>query len=241
MANNIRHICYIVAMKAEAAPFIREYGLELSEGVFAPLPAELYQGHAGNLQLSVVLNGRIHGMDLIGCEAASITTQAVIEKLHPDLIINSGTCGGFMSKGASIAKVYIGNEAMFHDRRVPGDDDWGTQSLGNYKVWEGSASLADKLGFETGKVTTGSSLDMQPCDLDIITQGGGELKDMEGAAIGFVCSLYDTPVMYVKSVTDMCDGNRTTIDEFRQNLQAASESLRDANRRIVSYFSENCS
>ena len=68
---------------------------------------------------------------------------------------------------------------MFHDRRVPGDDAWGTQALGNYPVWEGSEALAKKLGFEMGKVTTGSSLDMQPCDEKIIHENGGQLKDME--------------------------------------------------------------
>ena len=122
---------------------------------------------------------------------------------------------------------------MFHDRRVPGDDEWGTQALGNYPVWEGTADLAQRLGFKLGKVTTGSSLDMQPCDEEIIRQNHGELKDMEGAAIAFVCSLFKIPILFVKSVTDLCDSGAATYEEFSRNLALASERLRQANVRII--------
>ncbi len=229
----MKKICYIVAMEAEARPFIEAYHIRLVPEFFAPLPCQLYEAEVNGNMLYVVLNGREHGMDLVGCEAACVATQIALQRLHPDLVINSGTCGGFLSKGARIADVYIGSGAMFHDRRVPGEDKWGVQGLGNYPVWEGSTELASKLGMKMGKVTTGSSLDMQPVDRDIILEHGGELKDMEGAAIGFVCQLYDVPVLYVKSVTDLCDGGESTYEEFRRNLKAASEALRQANEQII--------
>ena len=222
-------IAYIVAKLAEASPFIEHYGMEEVENFFSPLPCRLYKKG----ELHVILNGMQHESDLVGCEAASVTTLATIERLHPDLIINSGTCGAFKSDGAEIGKVYLGNACMFHDRRVPGDDAWGTQSLGNYPVWSGTDALAQQLGLPQAKVTTGSSLDMQPCDLEIIKANGGQLKDMEGAAIAFVCSLTDTPVMFVKSVTDLCDSGVETFEEFTRNLAKASEALRLANIKII--------
>ncbi len=231
--NDIHTICYIVAMAAEASPFINEFGLRERKGYFAPLPCVLHEGEVHGKRLCLALPGRLHGADLVGCEAASVVTTLAISRLKPDLIVNSGTCGGFVSRGAEIGKVYIGDRAMFHDRRVPGDDAWQTQSLGNYPAWEGSKALAAELSLPMGKVTTGSSLDMQPCDLEIITAGGGELKDMEGAAIGFVASLYSVPVLYVKAVTDLCDGGKATYEEFSRNLAAASEQLRLANKRVI--------
>lgn len=237
-------------MQAEAQPFIEHFGVEEVEGFFAPLPCKLYKSplasplapQGGTLdskdELCVVLNGQQHGSDLVGCEAASVATMAAIQKLNPDIIINSGTCGGFKSEGASIAKVYIGNAVMFHDRRVPGDDAWGTQALGNYPVWEGSEKLANALGYDMGKVTTGSSLDMQPCDEKIIKENGGQLKDMEGAAVAFVCSLFKKPILFVKSVTDLCDSGAETFEEFSKNLAAASESLRQANVRVIEYLTK---
>ena len=226
-------VCYIVAMRAEAQPFIEHYGVKLLEGFFAPLPCLCYKANVNGSELYIVLNGEQHGSDLVGCEAASVATLAAIQKIKPDLVVNSGTCGAFGCNGASIGDVYLGSGVMFHDRRVPGDDAWGTQALGNYPVWEGTADLAQRLGFKLGKVTTGSSLDMQPCDEEIIRQNHGELKDMEGAAIAFVCSLFKIPILFVKSVTDLCDSGAATYEEFSRNLALASERLRQANVRII--------
>ncbi len=228
-------------MQAEAQPFIEHYGVEEVPGFFAPLPCKLYSTEIAvpgktTVRLNVVCNGRQHGSDLVGCEAASVATMAAIEKLNPDLVINSGTCGAFRADGADIARVYVGNGCMFHDRRVPGDDQWGTQALGNYPVWEGAAALAQALSLDMGKVTTGSSLDMQPCDLQIIRGNGGQLKDMEGAAVAFVCSLFNVPILFVKSVTDLCDGSAETYEEFSRNLSAACQSLKEANIKIIDYL-----
>lgn len=233
-------ICYIVAMRAEAQPFIEHFGVELQPGFFAPLPCICYRGEVHGSELFVVLNGEQHGSDLVGCEAASVATLAAIQKIQPDLVINSGTCGAFKCDGASIADVYLGSAVMFHDRRVPGDDAWGTQALGNYPVYEGVETIAKELGFKLGKVTTGSSLDMQPCDLEIIRANGGQLKDMEGAAIAFVCSLFKTPILFVKSVTDLCDSGAETFEEFSKNLALASQALKEANARVVEYLIVNC-
>lgn len=226
-------ICYIVAMRAEAKPFIEHFNVELQEDFFAPLPCLCYKAEVAGIELYIVLNGAQHNSDLVGCEAASVATLAALQKIQPDLVINSGTCGAFKCNGAAIGDVFLGSGAMFHDRRVPGDDEWGTQALGNYPVWEGTQPLAEKLGFKLGKVTTGSSLDMQPCDEKIIHENHGELKDMEGAAVAFVCSLLHTPILFVKSVTDLCDSGAETYEEFSKNLALASENLRKANVRII--------
>lgn len=235
------NILYIIAMQSEAQPFIDHYGVAECPDFFAPLPCKLYRtqitGADGETsELNVVLNGQQHGSDLVGCEAASVCTLAAIERLSPDLVINSGTCGAFLSNGASIGQVYIGNGCMFHDRRVPGDDSWGTQALGNYPVWKSAEALAQNLQLPMGKVTTGSSLDMQPCDLSIIKENKGELKDMEGAAVAFVCSLMNVPVLLVKSVTDLCDSGAETFEEFSRNLALASQALKETNIRIIDYL-----
>jgi len=229
-------ICYVVAMQAEAQPFIEQYKMQKVEDFFSPLPCVLYRADVNGSEFNVVLNGRQHGSDLVGCEPASVAALSAIQRLKPDVIINSGTCGAFKSNGAEIAQVFIGNGAMFHDRRVPGDDAWATQSLGNYSVWEGSAKMAETLGYKMGKVTTGSSLDMQPCDEKIIHENGGELKDMEGAAVGFVCSLFEVPIIYVKSVTDLCDSGAETFEEFSKNLSKACQTLREANEKVIEYL-----
>ena len=99
-------ICYVVAMVAEAKPFIERYGIKKVENFFAPLPCELYEGEVNGATLDVVLNGQQQGSDLIGCEAASVATLSAIQRLHPDIVVNSGTCGGFQKKGRHCRGVY---------------------------------------------------------------------------------------------------------------------------------------
>ena len=70
-ANNSKEydmrICYVVAMVAEAKPFIERYGIQLVEDFFSPLPCQLYEGEVNGATLNVVLNGQQQGSDLIGC------------------------------------------------------------------------------------------------------------------------------------------------------------------------------
>lgn len=220
-------------MRAEARPLIELFSLQHVADFFSPLPCQLHRGRVNGAEIYVVNNGVQHDRDLIGCEAAAITTMAAIERLRPDIVISSGTCGGWHRKGAKTGQVYIGNGVMFHDRRVPGDNAWATQGLGNYPLWQGSAGLAERLGLPMGKVTTGSSFDMTKEEEDIIDQNGGQLKEMEAAAVAFVGDIFHTPVMCVKSVTNLRDVDDDNMDAFQDNLRKASRALTEANRRIV--------
>ena len=58
-------VCYIVAMRAEAQPFIEHYGVQLLEGFFAPLPCLCYKANVNGSELYIVLNGEHHGSDLV--------------------------------------------------------------------------------------------------------------------------------------------------------------------------------
>ena len=80
---------------------------------------------------------------------------------------------------------------------------------------------------------------MQPCDLEVIETNGGQLKDMEGAAVAFVCSLFSKPILFVKSVTDLCDSGAETYEEFSRNLGRACETLKAANERIIDYLTKS--
>lgn len=238
-------------MRAEAQPLIDYYGLKEQEGFFSPLPTKLYRTLSspslkgresspfkGELEgVFLILNGVDHDRDLIGCEAAAITTQVAIQRLQPDLVISCGTCGGWQRYGARVGQAYIADGVMFHDRRVPGDNEWDTQGLGNYPVWEGSWRVAEALGLPMGKVTTGSSFDLSPEEDALIDANGGRLKEMEGAAVAFVCSLYNVPVMLVKAVTNLRDAESEDISDFHENLKKASLSLTETIKKIITTLS----
>ena len=242
-------------MEAEAQPLIQQLKAVEQEQFFAPLPCRLFTAPVpaatltneepatssqanfsilnSQFSINIVTNGRQHDRDLIGCEAAALTTAVAIQRLKPDLVISSGTCGGWKRKGAEVGQVYIANGAMFHDRRVPGDNAWDTQGLGNYPVWEGSYRLAERLQMPMGKVTTGSSFDLLPIEEQYIDANGGELKEMEGAAVAFVCSMYHIPVMLVKAVTNLRDMPSDDITDFQTHLKQVSQRLCQANINIL--------
>lgn len=231
----MQKIFFIIAMQAEAQPLIDRYGLQNIEGFFGEVPTELYQGIIAGKELNIVTLGRQRGVDLVGCEAATFATTLAINMLHPDMIINAGTCGAFKANGSEIGDVYLSDgPVMFHDRRIDGDE-LAIQSLGNYPTFD-AHQMANDLGLKLGKCTTGSSLDMLKEDYEIIKREGGMLKDMEAGAVAFVASIYKTPLICVKSVTDLCDGGNKTIEEFRANLAMASKALRDACTKIIQYL-----
>ena len=175
------------AMKAEAKPLIEKYNLKEVEGFFAPLPPVLFKGEHNGKEIFVVLNGQQNGLDLVGCEPATLTAQVLISKLNPDLLINAGTCGAFKENGSEIGDIYLSKAPInFHDRRVGDSGGWYEMGVGFYPCIDAS-QIASDLGYKLGKCTTGSSLDIAPEDLSLIKQNGGELKD------SMVQCLYNAP------------------------------------------------
>ena len=132
-------ICFLFAMHAEAAPLIEKFELKEVPGFFAPMPPVLYKGTHNNKEIFVVLNGQQNGLDLVGCEPATLSTQLLISKLNPTLLINAGTCGAFKSNDSHIGDVYISHEEiMFHDRRVGDSGEWDNIGVGFYPCVDAS-------------------------------------------------------------------------------------------------------
>ena len=225
----------MIAMSGEANPLIADLGLELNLGFSEGLPCRLYSGKVNDKEVYVCINGKMLGYDLVGCEAAVLATERAISFVDPDIVISYGTCGAFAKKGASIGDVYLSKPiVMFHDRRVPGDPT-GIQSVGNYPSLD-TSFIAKALGLKQGKITTGSSLGMSEEDKRIIEEEGGECKDMEAAAVAFVCLLHRMPFFAVKAVTDFVDSPADTFDAFKENFELATRNLLVETKRIIEYF-----
>jgi 5'-methylthioadenosine nucleosidase len=58
---------------------------------------------------------------------------------------------------------------------------------------------------------------------------------MEAAAIAWAASLSQTPLIVLKVVTDIVDGNRPTQDEFFENLATAASSLQEIVPLLVEF------
>jgi len=224
-------VAIIYAMKDEANPLIEALKLKKAKPFDAHFPAEIFL--SGDKRLIVAANGTdpVYKVDSIGTQAAAIVTSLLIREYNPDLIISAGTAGAFKSKGSSIGDVYLSQKIAFHDRRIalPGFDKYGMYITETPEA----ASIAKKLGYKLGNITSGNSLDMPEHDQKTITAWGGEIKEMEAASIAWISGLYQKKMFAVKSVTDLMDAGKPTEEEFLENLHMASDKLKEAMLKIL--------
>ncbi|CAI7923598.1 unnamed protein product [Closterium sp. NIES-53] len=231
----VKSILIYMAMAPEAAPLVNSLDLQLKEHDSFPAgsPWQLYSGAHGGVSIHLVTSGKDKalGVDNVGTVPAAVAVYAAATSLHPDLIINAGTAGGFKAKGAAIGDVYLASHFANHDRRIPlpGFVEYG---IGLIECPHASR-VASALGFKVGRVSSGNSLDMSAEDAKLIAKNDASIKDMEAAALAWVAALLSLPLLSVKSVTDIVDGDRPTPEEFMENLHAAGDALQHAVPKLV--------
>ena len=118
----VKTVVIVMAMKAEAQPFIDHLDLQKDADRFHKgLRAECYSGtYKGETKVHLVLNGQCHkyGVDIVGTVGGAVTTFAAVQALSPDLVINAGTCGGFRAMGGEVGSIYLCTSFLNHDRWV---------------------------------------------------------------------------------------------------------------------------
>lgn len=234
----ISTVVIIIAMQTEALPLVNSF--QLTEDVNSLFPKGTpwvrYNGTYKGLNINIIWPGKdaVLGVDSVGTVSASLVTYAAIQALQPDLIINAGTAGGFKAKGACIGDVYLASEVAFHDRRIPIPvfDLYGV----GLRQGCSTPNLVKDLDFKVGKLSTGDSLDMTPQDEASILANDAVIKDMEGAAVGYVTDLLKVPTIFVKAVTDIVDGDKPTSEEFLHNLSEVTVALGKAVTQVVDYL-----
>lgn len=233
--DTAERVVIVMAMEAEAAPLRSALG---AAAITVPdwagaLPTRL--SAAGGPQLPDVIlavNGSdpTCDVDCIGSTAAALTTQVALAAAEqrwgagPDLLLSVGTAGGWHRAGASIGDVYLAwDRFVCHDRRIdlPGFDAFGR---GEHPAADLRAH-AEPLGCRLGIVTTGDSLDESTDDAERILASRAEVKEMEAAAVAWVCRLHGVPCGAVKAITDLVDSPVATAEQFTENLAAAADAL----------------
>lgn len=227
----------VMAMRAEARPVIAALG---AEPVTVPdrRPFEWFVAERDDHRVVIALNGvdRRHGVDLVGTEPAVLNAGAVCDAFAPDLVVSAGTAGGWQRAGAAVGDVYVSwPHVVRHDRRIDleGLRDYG---IGRHGVWDGAPVLAERLGARLGVVTTGNALDESAVDRKWILDLDGEVKEMEAAAVAWVCELHEVSFVAVKTITDLVDHPTPTGEQFLANLRTASERLAVVLPEVVTHW-----
>uniref|UniRef100_M4D2M2 Nucleoside phosphorylase domain-containing protein n=1 Tax=Brassica campestris TaxID=3711 RepID=M4D2M2_BRACM len=237
----ISTVVFVIAMQAEAQPLVNKFGLsETSDSPLGKgLPWVLYHGLHKDLRIYVVCPGKdaasgIARIDSVGTVPASLITFASIQALQPDILINAGTCGAFKVKGANIGDVFLVSDVVFHDRRIP-IPMFDLYGVGLRQAFS-TPNLLKELNLKIGRLSTGDSLDMSTQDESLIIANDATLKDMEGAAVAYVAELLKVPVIFLKAVTDLIDGDKPTAEEFLQNLAVVTSALEETATKVINFI-----
>lgn len=145
----------------------------------------------------------------VGKVNAAMATQMLIERYHPDLIVNAGVAGCF--EDVPIGTIVLAESFMQHDVDTTGCGDpiglvstvnmvdFPTGDLDRAKAAMARAGIA----YRVGKVATGDWFAVNGERAHFIADTFHPLLcEMEGCAVAQVCHRHGVPFMAVKSVSD---------------------------------------
>ena len=188
------------------------------------------------------------GVNNVATTAASVSTYAALTAFgNPDLVLSVGTAGGFSQRGACIGDVFLSTKCVFHARRIPevakdqrqnrycvALEEYG---FGHFRS-PNLIGLANAANLKLGVVTTSDSLDYSGEDMALMMSEGATVKEMEAAAVAWVCHHIGIPFVAIKTITDIVDASqrsseniqgdlKNTRDEFESNFNIAMTSLKE--------------
>lgn len=192
------------------------------------------------------IKGTLYGKDVvvakcgIGKVFASICTQTMILKYHPDVIINSGVAGS-LEKGLGVLDVVVASSVVQHDMDTSAiGDPKGLISGINViyintdeNVQKSLMSACGELSCNTklGTVASGDKFIASKDDKDFIKGEFGAIAcEMEGASIGHTCFVNNVPFGILRAISD---GDGAEMDYCTFAKLAAEQSI-----KIVKKFVE---
>ena len=235
--NTINQVCLIMAMEGEAQSLVQRLGMEERSRLHPKLPAYYFQRRSGSMTTSVVLIGKDerYDVDWVGTELATLTTHLALDSLQPELVIATGTAGGFATHGTEIGSICLSKGPfIYHDHHVP-LDGFDKSAIGDYPAVDVSA-IAAAFNWQSGTISSGSSLRKTAEDVAVLTQRRAIAKDMESTAVAGVCMLHEIPCFALRSITNLVDQVNNSEDVFSQNFSTAVASLTDALVSVLDYI-----
>jgi adenosylhomocysteine nucleosidase len=139
-----------------------------------------------------------------GKVAAAASTQYAIERWHPRLIVNLGTCGGFGGE-RKVGDVMLVDRTVIYDivEQMSDADETIRDYASDLDVTRWPAKLRDKV--IVGPIVSGDR-DLIPADLPMLaTKYRASAGDWESGAIAWTARKNKTPLLILRAVTDVVD------------------------------------
>lgn len=218
----------IGAMDEEVQKLKEQLG-SYQEKVIAGTP--FYQGIIAGQDVILLQSG-------IGKVNAALSTAVLLNHFQPDVVINTGSAGGF-NKDLEVGDIVISTEVRYHDvdatvfgyeyGQVP-------QMPATYKAEERLINLAEKAAkteinahnIVKGLIATGDSFMSDPERVAFVMTKFPDLQaaEMEAGAIAQVCHRFETPFVIIRSLSDIAGKEASTsFDKFLQTAATHSAEL----------------
>ena len=170
--------------------------------------------------------GKLNGVEVItnicgiGKVFAAMSSQLMIVKFAPSLIINIGA-GGSLSSDIHITDIVIAVKTCQHDIDVSPIGFKRGEIVGPNKIWfdcdKNAVAVLDEcatqlhLKHHLANIVTGDTfVNSNEQKQSITSQFDGQVCEMEGSSIAQVCFTNNTPFVVIRAVSDEADCNAST-------------------------------
>lgn len=180
---------------------------------------EFIEGEIGKHEVILVKSG-------IGKVNAAIATTLLIQQFHPEVILNTGSAGGFKDS-LEVGTIVISDEVRHHDvdatafgyevGQVPG---MPSSFQSDEKLIEIAKQAVEEVGehaHATGLIASGDVFMSDSARVELVKQQFPTMiaAEMEAAAVAQVCHQFNTPFVVIRALSDIA-GKEASIsfDEF---------------------------
>lgn len=167
----------------------------------------------------------------IGKVNAAMSTTILIERYHPDLIINTGSAGG-LNPELNVGDLVISDDVCHHDvdatvfgyayGQVPQMPAAYQADERLIQVAEEAARSLEGIQVKKGRIASGDSFMSDPDRVQMVAEKfpGLQAVEMEAAAIAQVAYQYGHPFVIIRALSDIA-GKESDLS-FEQFLQTAA-------------------
>ncbi|MDZ5712302.1 5'-methylthioadenosine/S-adenosylhomocysteine nucleosidase [Jeotgalibacillus haloalkalitolerans] len=173
----------------------------------------------------------------IGKVNAAMTTTILMERYQPDVIINTGSAGGF-DPALNVGDVVISNEVRHHDVDVTAFNYEYGQVPGMPAAFKADDKLREtaltcaaafsEIKSVSGLIATGDSFMNDPDRVETLQGRFEDLQalEMEAAAIAQVAHQYEVPFVIIRSLSDIAGKeSHVSFDQYLKTAAVNSANL----------------
>lgn len=176
-----------------------------------------------------------HDLRLVKCGVgkthAAMCTQILIDRYDASPVVCTGTAGA-AAPDLDIGDIVVARDCVHHDVDVRFlGIPRGQIPFTDFRFFETDATLRDSAQgvalddhtVRVGRVMTGDAFVQDADYLETLRDDlDGDCVEMEGAAVGQVCTLNDVPYLVVRAISDRADGSSDV--DFQKFLHDAARS-----------------